>query len=281
MIKVENLYKSYSTGIFKTKRIDVVKNISFEIQPGETLGLVGESGCGKSTLAKALLRLTPISAGKVFFEETDLLALKNNEMQRMRSKMQIILQHPEASLNPRMKIYDCIVEPMRVNRLIEAKSKEEKERVHYLIELVGLQPEHLKRYPNEISGGQAQRAALARILSMKPRFVIADEPTSMLDVSVQAQILNLLKNIQKKFNMAYLFISHDLEVVRWMSDRIAVMYKGSIVETGMPEEVLGNPKHPYTKSLVENMSFPLKSAGVRQEELQGGKRTNDAALSFI
>ncbi|AOY77640.1 oligopeptide/dipeptide ABC transporter ATP-binding protein [Clostridium formicaceticum] len=259
MIKAENLKKSFTTGIFRKRQIEVLKGVSFEIQAGETLGLVGESGCGKSTLAKIIVRLLPLSSGKIFFEGKDLTSLKTSEMQKTRSKMQLILQHPEAALNPRMKIYDCIVEPLRIHGLAEKGSKEERAIVEKLIEVVGLQPEHLTRYSKEISGGQAQRAVLARILSLEPKFIVADEPTSMLDVSVQAQILNLLKDIQKKFNMAYLFVSHDLEVVRWMSDRIAVMYKGNIIEIGRSEKVLENPIHPYTKSLVENIVNPLKA----------------------
>ncbi|AKL95885.1 oligopeptide/dipeptide ABC transporter, ATP-binding protein [Clostridium aceticum] len=258
MIKVENLKKSFTTGTFRKKQVEVLKGVSFEIEAGETLGLVGESGCGKSTLAKIILRLLPLSSGKIFFEGKEITSLKTNEMQKIRSKMQLILQHPEAALNPRMKIYDCIVEPLRIHGLVKKNSKEERAVVEELIEVVGLQPEHLTRYPSEISGGQAQRAVLARILSLEPRLIVADEPTSMLDVSVQAQILNLLKDVQKKFNMAYLFVSHDLEVVRWMSDRIAVMYRGDIVEMGRPEKVLENPLHPYTKSLVENIDNPLK-----------------------
>jgi oligopeptide/dipeptide ABC transporter ATP-binding protein len=257
LIKLEEVKKSFVTGILRKKQIEVVKGVSFEIQAGETLGLVGESGCGKTTLAKVILRLIPQSSGKIFFEGKDTASLKTEELKKLRAKMQLIFQHPEASLNPRMKVYDCIVEPLRIHRLCKQGSEEEKAIVSNLLEVVGLQSEHLSRYPNEISGGQAQRVVLARILSLQPKFLIADEPTSMLDVSVQAQILNLLKELQKKFNMAILFVSHDLEVVRCMSDRIAVMYKGDIIELGRAQKVFENPLHPYTKSLVESITYSL------------------------
>lgn len=199
------------------------------------------------------MRLIPPTEGKVFFEGADLMAMGRRELQNIRSKMQIIFQHPESALNPRMKIYDSLVEPMRIQHIVNGRL-EEREKVNELIDLVGLHQEHLNRYPHELSGGQIQRAVLARILSLKPRFIVADEPTSMLDVSVQAQVLNLLKEIQKMFNVAYLFISHDLEVVRWMSDRMAVMYCGNIVEIGPAKEVAENPLHPYTKMLVKAFS---------------------------
>lgn len=267
MIKVENVTKTYTSGFFKKTEIRVVKGVSFEIQAGETLGLVGESGCGKSTLAKLLLRLSPLSSGKIYFEENEITKLHDKEMQQLRLYMQLILQHPEAAINPRKKLYDVIVEPMRIHRLVTPKSREEEAIVEELIQLVGLKQEHLTRYPSEISGGQAQRAMIARILALKPKFIVADEPTSMLDVSVQAQILNLLKDIQKKFQMSYLFISHDLEVVRWMSDRIAVMYKGEIVEIGKTEEIFQNPKHSYTKKLIEHCVCPINTN--RKEVIYG------------
>lgn len=190
--------------------------------------------------------------------------------------MQIIFQHPESALNPRMKIYDSLVEPMRIQHLVN-NHREEKKKASELIELVGLHKEHLSRYPHELSGGQIQRVVLARILSLQPEFIVADEPTSMLDVSVQAQVLNLFKEIQKKFNIAYLFISHDLEVIRWMSDRVAVMYAGGIVEIGPVEKVCENPQHPYTSMLVrtfsafeDNVHEVTRMTGVEFEKVLAG-----------
>lgn len=253
MIRTVNLKKSFSTGVFKRKRVNAVNGVSIDIQPGETLGLVGESGCGKSTLGRMMLRLLEPTEGKVYLDRVDLMALGPGELQRTRSKMQIIFQHPESALNPRMKIYESIMEPMQIQQVYNSR-REERKKAYELIDLVGLNKEHLNRYPHELSGGQIQRAVLARILSLKPCFIVADEPTSMLDVSVQAQVLNLLKDIQKMFNIAYLFISHDLEVVCWMSDRTAIMYKGDIVEIGPSKTVYDNPRHPYTRMLVKAFS---------------------------
>ncbi len=210
---------------------------------------MGESGCGKSTLARVILGLIPPSGGRIFFHGQEITTASSAELKKVRKKMQIIFQHPESALNPRMKIYDSLVEPMRIQHLVN-NHREEKKKASELIELVGLHKEHLSRYSHELSGGQIQRVVLARILSLQPEFIVADEPTSMLDVSVQAQVLNLFKEIQKKFNIAYLFISHDLEVIRWMSDRVAVMYAGGIVEIGPVEKVCENPQHPYTSMLV-------------------------------
>lgn len=215
--------------------------------------MVGQSGCGKSTLARAILRLIPPSEGKVFFKGRDVAAARSRELSEIRRKMQIIFQHPETALNPRMRIYESLTEPMRIQKLVINRN-EEKERVYDLLDQVGLYEEHLTRYPHELSGGQIQRVVLARILSLHPEFIVADEPTSMLDVSVQAQVLNIFKEIQKKYNIAYLFISHDLEIIRCMSDRIAVMYRGRIVEIGSAGDVYENPRHPYTSLLVDAFS---------------------------
>ena len=230
--------------------VNAVDEVSFTIFPGETLGLVGESGCGKSTLARVMLRLIPPSGGKIFYNGHDITTLAQKELRKIRTKLQIIFQHPESALNPRMKIYDSLLEPMQIQGMLDT-GQDEKKKAYELIESVGLKEEHLNRYPHELSGGQIQRVVLARILSLQPEFIVADEPTSMLDVSVQAQMLNLLKEIQKKFNLSYLFVSHDLEVVRWMSDRIAIMYGGGIVEIGQAEEVSEHPRHPYTQILVK------------------------------
>ncbi len=225
-------------------------NVSLNIAAGETLGLVGESGCGKSTLARTILRLIPSSGGRVFFKGQDVFAANLQELHSIRGKMQIIFQHPETAFNPLLKIYDSLAEPLRLRKLSGERARE-KEQVCGLLEQVGLQSEHLTRYPHELSGGQIQRLVLARVLSLQPEFIVADEPTSMLDVSVQAQVLNIFKEIQGKYHLSYLFISHDLAVVRWMSERMAVMYRGRIVELGPAEEVYQNPQHPYTSLLVE------------------------------
>jgi ABC-type oligopeptide transport system ATPase subunit len=197
LLRVENLKKVYTTGIFKKRWFSAVDNVSFSISSGETLGLVGESGCGKSTLGRVILRLIPPSDGRIFFKGRNVTAVGQRELIKMRAKMQIVFQHPESALNPRMRIYDSLIEPMRIQHLVNNRS-EEKEKACELIELVGLNEEHLSRYPHELSGGQIQRVVLARILSLQPEFIVADEPTSMLDVSVQAQVLNLFKDIQQK-----------------------------------------------------------------------------------
>jgi oligopeptide/dipeptide ABC transporter ATP-binding protein len=260
LIRVESLTKVFTAGVFKKRPVNVIDDVSFTISAGETLGLVGESGCGKSTLARVVLRLIPPSGGRIFFKDTEITKANPKELKKIRTKMQIIFQHPESALNPRMKIYNSLVEAMRLQQIANNR-REEGAKVYQLIELVGLNEEHLERYPHELSGGQIQRVVLARILSLQPEFIVADEPTSMLDLSVQAQVLNLFKEIQHKFNIAYLFISHDLDVVRWMSDRIAVMYAGRIVEIGPVDKVRENPRHPYTSALVDAF-FALKNSGI-------------------
>jgi len=235
--------------------------------------LVGQSGCGKSTLARIILKLLPPSGGKVFFKGRDITAAPARELSAVRRKMQIIFQHPETALNPRMKIYASLAEPMRIQKLV-ANRNEEKARVSDLLEQVGLAAEHLTRYPHELSGGQIQRVVLARILSLHPEFIVADEPTSMLDVSVQAQVLNIFKNIQKQYHLAYLFISHDLEVIRCMSDRIAVMYRGRIIETGPADAVYKNPQHPYTSLLVNTFA----SFNDQTHQISGGPAANPGSL---
>ncbi|MDH7578062.1 MAG: ABC transporter ATP-binding protein [Bacillota bacterium] len=275
---MEKLSKIYTTGIFKKRQFKAVDDVNFTIAPGETLGLVGESGCGKSTLARTILRLIPPSRGRVYFKGRDIAAAGPRELNKIRGKMQIIFQHPETALNPHLRIYDSLTEPLRIQNLVRDRA-EEKKRVSNLLEQVGLYEEHLTRYPHELSGGQIQRVVLARILSLHPEFIVADEPTSMLDVSVQAQVLNIFKEIQQKYDISYLFISHDLEVIRWMSDRMAVMYKGRIVEIGPTEEVFQNPQHPYTSLLVDAFTSFNNSqdktpevAVVSKELLPGGCR---------
>jgi peptide/nickel transport system ATP-binding protein/oligopeptide transport system ATP-binding protein len=252
MIEVENLKKYFSSGILRKRHIKAVNDVSFYIEKGETLGLVGESGCGKTTLGKSLLRLIEPTSGKIIFDGVDLLQLKKKELRRIRPRMQMIFQDPDAALNPRMKTGDSIAEPLKLQG--DLNKGEIKEKVSELIETVGLNPEHINRYPYQLSGGQNQRVVLARVLGINPDFIIADEPTSSLDVSVQAQILNLMNNLKRDFNLTLLFISHDLEVVRHMSNRIAVMYQGKIVEIGNAKDIFDDARHPYTNTLISPAS---------------------------
>lgn len=227
LLEVKNLKKHYYSGLFQIKVNKAVDGVSFRIENGKTLGLVGKSGCGKSTLGRTVLRLLEPTEGSIIFDGQDISILKGRSLKYLGTRMQIIFQNPESCLNPKMKVYDIIAEPLRLHRLC-AKDKE-LERVKELIEIVSLNEELLFRYPKELSGGQLQRVAIARILSMKPELIVADEPTSMLDPLVQAQILSLLKGLQIKFKISFLFISHDIKVVEWMSDEIAFMEKGKIV----------------------------------------------------
>ncbi|OFV68663.1 MAG: peptide ABC transporter substrate-binding protein [Candidatus Syntrophoarchaeum caldarius] len=247
MLEVKGLSKYFSSGILRKRYTKAVDDVNFSIKRGETLGLVGESGCGKTTLGRSILRLIEPTAGKVLFDGIDILKLNKKELRTFRPRMQMIFQDPDASLNPRIKIKESIAEPLKLQRVekceIEGKVQE-------LMEKVGLSPEHANRYPHQLSGGQNQRVVLARVLALNPDFIVADEPTSALDVSVQAQILNLIQDLKRELNLTLLFISHDLEVVRYMSDRIAVMYGGKIVEMGDVEDIFNNAKHPYTKLLV-------------------------------
>ncbi len=225
-VEVRDLKKYYTSGVLKKRYIKAVDGVSFSIERGETLGLVGESGCGKSTLGKLLLRLIEPTSGEIFFDGINLLRLNRKELRKIRPRMQLIFQDPYASLNPRMKIGECIAEPLKLQT--DLTKREIRERVMELIETVGLNTEHVNRYPFQLSGGQNQRVVLARVIALNPEFIVADEPTSALDVSVQAQILNLMKEMKEKFTLTVLFISHDLEVVRHMSDRILVMKAGKI-----------------------------------------------------
>lgn len=227
MLEVKDLKKHYYSGLFQIKVNKAVDGVNFRIEKGKTLGLVGKSGCGKSTLGRTVLRLLEPTEGSIIFDGKDISILKGHSLKYLGTRMQIIFQNPESCLNPKMKVYDIIAEPLRLHRLC-AKDKE-LERIKELIEIVSLNEELLFRYPKELSGGQLQRVAIARILSMKPELIVADEPTSMLDPLVQAQILSLLKGLQIKFKISFLFISHDIKVVEWMSDEIAFMEKGKIV----------------------------------------------------
>jgi ABC-type glutathione transport system ATPase component len=250
MVEVRDLSVDYSSGFLKKTKKRVLDGISLRIAPGETLAAIGESGCGKSTLAKAILRLIPCDGGEIIINGVNITALKGEALRARRKDMQIVFQNPDTALNPRMRIYDSVVEMIRIHRLAAPRSTKEKEIVSEYAGLVGLSDDHMRRYPHELSGGQVQRAVLARTLSVRPKFLIADEPTSMLDVSVQAHILSLLRKTQTESGHACLFISHDLDVVRVISDRIVVLHEGRIVETGATEQVLNNPRHEYTDSLV-------------------------------
>lgn len=251
LIRVENLCKHYKTGNMHLEQQSVLEQLNFSIAQSQTLGLIGESGCGKSTLARTMLGLTPPSGGKIFLNDQDVLTKRGSLKKEFCGKMQIIFQHPESALNPRMKIAQSLAEPRRIQQRY-AKNLAAQEDLDSLLKQVGLSEEHLSRYPHELSGGQIQRVVLARILSLNPEFLVADEPTSMLDVSVQAQVLHILKENQKKHGIGLLFISHDLEVVRWMSDQIAVMYKGQIVEMASAADLYNHPRHPYSQLLVES-----------------------------
>ncbi|HEY9404053.1 MAG TPA: oligopeptide/dipeptide ABC transporter ATP-binding protein [Pyrinomonadaceae bacterium] len=243
------------TGDVAARRVvKAVDGVSFEIKAGETLGLVGESGCGKSTLGRALLRLTPHTGGHVYFRGRDLLHLSTQELRRTRRHMQMIFQDPYASLNPRMTVGQIVSEPLETFGL--ARGRERAERVRELLETVGLSARHVKRYPREFSGGQRQRIGIARALAADPEFVVADEPISALDVSIQAQIMNLLERLRRERALTYLFISHDLRAIRHLSDRIAVMYLGKLVELGAAASVYADPLMPYTKALISAVPFP-------------------------
>jgi len=231
-----------------------VDGVTFHIKRGETLGLVGESGCGKSTTGRAILQLYRPTAGEVVFGGTDLTHLQGNSLRLFRRKMQMIFQDPYASLNPRMSIRDIIGEPLVIHNL--GKSKERHERVTELMKIVGLNPYYASRFPHEFSGGQRQRIGVARALAVEPDFIVCDEPVSALDVSIQAQIINLLEELQEQFNLTYLFIAHDLAVVRHISDRVAVMYLGKLMELADRLEIYENPLHPYTKALLSAVPIP-------------------------
>jgi len=258
LLRVENLKMHFPIyrGVFQRQvgAVLAVDGISFDVRRGETLGLVGESGCGKSTTGRAILQLYKPTAGQVHFEGVDLIKLRGEELRHMRRKMQMIFQDPYASLNPRMTVEQIVGEPLIVHSA--ATGKEIHERVENLLGLVGLNPAFATRYPHEFSGGQRQRIGVARALALQPSFIICDEPISALDVSIQAQVVNLLEELQEQFNLTYLFIAHDLSMVRHISKRVAVMYLGVIVELTTRDELYLNPLHPYTQALLSAVPIP-------------------------
>ncbi len=258
-LKVENLIKNFPVhGGFwgrEVASVKAVQDVSFELKKGQTLGLVGESGCGKSTLGRCILRLIEPTSGKVIFNDTDVTKASAKEMRALRRKMQIVFQDPFASLNPRMTIGEILKEPLIIHDLFESE-KDRMDRLHQLLELVGLRKESLSRYPHEFSGGQRQRVGIARALAVDPELIICDEPVSALDVSIQAQVINLLMELQQKLGLSYIFIAHDLKVVEFISDQVAVMYLGKIVELSSADEIYQNPQHPYTKALLASIPVP-------------------------
>ena len=259
LLEVENLAKHYpmQRGLFLSRTVGTVKavdGVGFSLARGETLALVGESGCGKSTTARLVLRLIEPTAGTVRFEGRDITTLDGSELRKLRRRMQIVFQDPFASLNPRMTVGDILAEPLVVHGIGDAAQR--RARVAELLDLVGLAPYHATRYPHEFSGGQRQRVGIARALAVEPALVVCDEPVSALDVSIQAQVVNLLKDLQARLGLSYLFIAHDLAVVKHVADRVAVMYLGRIVEVGPKAQVFANPRHPYTRLLLAAIPRP-------------------------
>lgn len=254
LLEVKNLKQYFK--VSKKFTVKAVDGISFNIYPGETYGLVGESGSGKSTTGRSIIRLYEPTDGEVNFKGVKISGkLSLNQLQHLRTKMQMIFQDPMACLNPRMKVIDIIAQGLDIHKLYK-NEKEREEKVYHILELVGLSHEHAMRYPHQFSGGQRQRIGIARALIMNPELIIADEAISALDVSIQAQVVNLMKELQKKTGAAYLFIAHDLSMVKYISDRIGVLHLGHLVETGTTEEIFSNPIHPYTKSLLSAIPLP-------------------------
>lgn len=271
LLSVRGLKKHFpiTSGIILQRQVGAVKavdDVSFDVFKGETLGVVGESGCGKSTTGRTVLQLYKPTAGSVVFEGKELTTLPPEELRQMRRRMQMIFQDPFASLNPRMSVGRIVSEPLRIHKVIDNR-KEEQEYVENLLERVGLNPYFVNRYPHEFSGGQRQRIGIARALALRPSFIVADEPISALDVSIQAQVVNLLEELQDELNLTYLFIAHDLSMVRHICDRVAVMYLGKIVELATADELYENPLHPYTQSLLSAVPVPDPTVEERRQRI--------------
>jgi len=258
LLEISNVSKRFAVGSrFSSQGLRIVNaldDVSLSVMPGETVGLVGESGCGKSTLGRCITRLYELTSGSLRFAGTDISSLSTREMRPLRRRIQMVFQDPSASLNPRRRVRDLIAEPLRVHT--KMGSEEITARVAELLDIVGLKPDHAMRFPHEFSGGQRQRIGIARAIALNPELIVLDEPVSALDVSVQAQIVNLLADLQERLNLTYVFIAHDLSVVRQVSTRIAVMYLGSIVELGDAEDVFSRPSHPYTQALISAVPVP-------------------------
>ena len=252
LLRVENVTKHFPVGLGAS--VKAVDGVSLEVYPGETVGLVGESGCGKSTLGRLITQLLPVTSGNIFIDGVDLTKLRGEKLRQKRRELQMIFQDPYSSLNPRMTVGDIIAEPLENFGLLRGKAKDKG--VQELLKTVGLNPYFNNRYPHEFSGGQRQRIGIARALALRPKLIVADEPISALDVSIQAQVINLIQDLQKEFQLTYLFIAHDLSVVRHISDRVMVMYLGKIVEVADSVEIYRNPKHPYTKALLSAIPIP-------------------------
>ena len=267
LLEIRDLRKHFPVGegLFSRNKgaVKAVDGVNLSVEEGETLGLVGESGCGKSTLGRAILRLIEPTSGEVFFQGKNLLAMAQRELRDMRRQMQIIFQDPYASLNPRMRVGDIVGEGLEIHKL--AKGKAKRERVLELLHQVGLREEHYDRYPHEFSGGQRQRIGIARALAVSPKFIVCDEPVSSLDVSIQAQIINLLQELQEKMHLTYLFISHDLRVVEHISHRVAIMYLGKVVEIAKSDTIYQDAKHPYTKALLS--AVPIADTSKKKERV--------------
>jgi oligopeptide transport system ATP-binding protein len=271
LLEVKNLKKYFPIygGVFSrvVANVKAVDDVSFSILDGETLSLVGESGSGKTTCGKSILRLYNATSGSVLFDGQDVMAMQGERLRKMRRQMQLIFQDPYGSLNPRLPVGEIIGEPLVVHNLATAKEREEQ--VMEIMEIVGLRPEYLHRYPHEFSGGQRQRIGIARALILQPKFIVCDEPVSALDVSIQSQVINLLQDLQEKFKLTYLFVAHDMAVVRHMSTRVAVMYLGKIVELAPGEELFTNPMHPYTKALLDAVPIPDPEKKKQRSLLEG------------
>ncbi|CQR57540.1 ATP-binding cassette domain-containing protein [Paenibacillus sonchi] len=289
LIEVEGLKKYFNVG--KGKVLKAVDNINFTIREGETLGMVGESGCGKTTAGRTVLRLYEPTAGSVKYNGTDIYKLSAGKMKAMRRDMQMIFQDPYASLNPRFTVSDIIGEALDIHGMAGSRA-ERKKRIEELLDMVGLNHDHATRYPHEFSGGQRQRIGIARSLAVNPKFIVCDEPISALDVSIQAQVVNLLKELQDRLGLTYLFIAHDLSMVKHISDRVAVMYLGKMVELAESEELYANPIHPYTKSLLSAIPVPDPEVEANKKRIHlhdelgspiyaAGEKTNDSDYQLV